>query len=99
MPSATPNPVSQIDSTRSVEGKSCSPILDADDRVGYSADFKRLVVLHCLKEGRYFDLGQLYPITVNQISGEIESGSIYVQDSKKYTFRYVHHSVCREAKN
>ena len=89
MPSATPNPVSQIDSTRSVEGKSCSPILDADDRVGYSADFKRLVVLHCLKEGRYFDLGQLYPITVNQISGEIESGSIYVQDSKKYTFRYV----------
>jgi hypothetical protein len=82
-------PVLQIDSTRSVEGKTCSPIIDADDRVGYSADYKRLLVLHCLKEGRYFDLGQLYPITVNQTSGEIESGTIYVQDSKKYTFRYV----------
>lgn len=88
-PTPTPTPVSQIDSTRSVEGKSCSPTIDADDRVGYSADYKRLVVLHCLKEGRYFDLGQLYPITVNQTSGEIESGTIYVQDSKKYTFRYV----------
>ncbi len=88
-PSPTSNPVSQIDSTRSVEGKSCSPTIDADDRVGYSADFNRLVVLHCLKEGRYFDLGQLYPIKVNQTSGEIESGTIYVQDSKKYTFRYV----------
>jgi hypothetical protein len=88
-PTPTPTPVSQIDSTRSVEGKNCSPTIDADDRVGYSADYKRLVVLHCLKEGRYFDLGQLYPITVNQTSGEIESGTIYVQDSKKYTFRYV----------
>jgi len=88
-PSQTSTPVSQIDSTRSVEGKSCSPTIDADDRVGYSVDYKRLVVLHCLKEGRYFDLGQLYPITVNQTSGEIESGTIYVQDSKKYTFRYV----------
>ena len=89
MPTPTPTPAPQIDSTRSVEGKSCSPINDADDRVGYSTDYKRLVVLHCLKEGRFFDLGQLYPITVNQNSGEIESGTIYVQDSKKYTFKYV----------
>jgi hypothetical protein len=89
VPSTTSTPVSQIDSTRSVEGKSCSPTNDADDRVGYSADYKRLVVLHCLKEGRYFDLGQLYPITVNQTSGEIESGIIYVQDSKIQTFRYI----------
>jgi hypothetical protein len=77
-----------IDPTRSVEGRSCSPTKDSDDRVGYSSDFKRLVVLHCLKEGRYFDLGQLYPITVNQKNGEVESGSLYIQDSKKYTFRY-----------
>ena len=78
----------EIDPSRSVEGAACSPTKDSDDRVGYSSDFKRLVVLHCLKEGRYFDLGQLYPITVNQKNGEVESGSLYIHDSKKYTFRY-----------
>jgi len=77
-----------IDPSRSVEGTACSPTNDADDKVGYSSDLKRLVVLHCLKEGRYFDLGQLYPITVNQKNGEVESGSLYIHDSKKYTFRY-----------
>jgi M6 family metalloprotease-like protein len=87
--SPTASSTLEIDPSRSVEGTACSPTKDSDDRVGYSTDLKRLVVLHCLKEGRYFDLGQLYPITVNQKNGEVESGTIYIQDSKKYTFRYV----------
>lgn len=76
-PSPSPSPTSTtkpIDPTKSVEGKSCSPIMDAEDRVGYSSNFQKLVVLHCLNEGRWFDFGKQYPITVNQETGKVESG-------------------------
>jgi hypothetical protein len=77
-PSPTPSPsVKQIDPTKSVEGAPCSPISDSEDRVGYSKDFKQLVLLHCLVEGRFFDFGKQYPIVVNQLTGEVESGILY----------------------
>ena len=67
----------KVNSNLSVDGAKCSPIADARDRVGYSRDYSKKVLLHCLKEGRFFNLGQIYPIQVNQNTGQVTSGGIY----------------------
>lgn len=83
-------PKKSIDASKSVEGGACSPAL-VIDRVGYSRDLKKLVLLHCLKEGRWFDLGNIYKIVVNQITGEIEAGAAYAN----FPFRYKNHTESR----
>jgi hypothetical protein len=93
-PSPTPTPTASsagngqvqklIDPTKSVESSTCSPTNDAEDKVGYSKDFANLVLLHCLNEGRWFDYGKLYQVTVNQITGKVETGIQYANFELHY---------------
>ena len=63
-----------INSLYSVEGRTCTANIDSD-RVGYSKDYSSFVFLHCLLEGRWFNLSEIskLPIIINQKTGELIS--------------------------